>query len=153
MSNRNAFFSNGGRRYTDPTPSRYNSRYNQRNGPKNYRPEPNHSSNGGDDVDTILTSIHRHLTTDGNHSQEPSSRGRMLRYTRGRRPTHSNPPLTYSPMNQISWWRVSIQQAGTIGKERVMSALKAHCPRLFQPYHVNNYLITKFKYLFSCLFF
>jgi hypothetical protein len=142
MPNRNKY-SQRGRSYTDPTPSRQNSKYHQRGGAKNYRPEPNRRRANGDDVDTLMVSIGRHLTTHGNPSQELSSRGRNQ--------TKSLPPSKKkndSSTNRIAWWRVTIQKAGEIGKERVMAALQARCARPFQPYHVNIYLFRKFKFLF-----
>ncbi|CAF0839800.1 unnamed protein product [Rotaria sordida] len=132
MFNRNDFSHNGGKHYTDPISYRYNSKYNQRGGRKNYRPESNRN---GDDVDTLMVSINRHLTTDGNPSQNLSSRRYVTKHTQDRRPTRPTYQLKKAQINQTGWWRVTIQQAGTIGKERVMSTLKAHCPRQFQPYH------------------
>ncbi|CAF0720314.1 unnamed protein product [Adineta steineri] len=134
MSNRNNYF-HGARHYTDPTPSRYNTKYNKRNGTKDYRPQPNRPRNGGDDVDTLMSLMDHHLPTNNNPMQESGSRGRGPRSTRGRHQTRSNPQLRHSQNNQTGWWRITIQQAGTIGKDRVMSTLKAHCPRQFQPYH------------------
>ncbi|CAF3919959.1 unnamed protein product [Rotaria sp. Silwood2] len=132
MFNRNNFSYNGGRHYTDPTSSRYNTKYSRRGGRKDYRPESHHN---GDDVDTLMVSINRHLTTDGNPSQDLSSRRYITKRTQGHRPTRLNYQFKSAQINQTGWWRVTIQQAGIIGKERVMSTLKAHCPRQFQPYH------------------
>lgn len=144
MSNRNNFSHHRGRNHTDPTSVRYNTKYNQRGGSRNYRPEPNRRHNNGDDVDTLMESIGRHLTTDGNNPQELFSTGRTVnnhsKGYRAQRKRNNNNNNNNSSIPQINWWRITIQQVGTIGKERVMSALQARCPRPFQPYHVNIYL-------------
>ncbi|CAF4851537.1 unnamed protein product [Rotaria sp. Silwood1] len=132
MFNRNDFSHNGGKHHTDPISSRYNSKYNRRGDRNNYRPVFNHNA---DDVDRLMASINRHLTTDGNPSQDLSSRRYVTKSIQDRRPIRSNNQLKNAQRNQIGWWRIAIQQAGEIGKERVMSTLKAHCPRQFQPYH------------------
>ncbi|CAF1350103.1 unnamed protein product [Rotaria sp. Silwood1] len=132
MFNRNDFSHNGGKHHTDPISSRYNSKYNRRGDRNNYRPVFNHNA---DDVDRLMASINRHLTTDVNPSQDLSSRRYVTKSIQDRRPIRSNNQLKNAQRNQIGWWRIAIQQAGEIGKERVMSTLKAHCPRQFQPYH------------------
>jgi hypothetical protein len=141
MSNRNYLSRNGGRHHTDPTSSRYNSRYNQRGDPRNNRPEPNRRPTNEDDIGSLMVSIDRNLTTDGNPSQRSMPTGRIVNHTRGRRrPMRMiHQPDRNPPVNQTAWWRISIQEAGTIGKERVMSTLKTHCARHFQPYHVTIY--------------
>ncbi len=128
----------GGRHHTDPTSSRFNtnSKYRQR-GRGNNRPVPDRRPTVGDDLDTITVSIGRNLTTDGNNSHGPPIRGRIFnRFSRpqmirpgGRRDDNDN--------NQTKWWRISIPQAGTLGKDRVMTTLKGYCDREFQAYHVN----------------
>ena len=140
MSYRNFLSRDDGRRHTDPTSSRFNNnaRYHQRGGGRgNNRPVPNRRPTGGDDLDTITVSLNRNFTTDGVDSQGSFTRGRVVHPQRGPqqiRPLHRNMDRQ---ANQMPWWRVSIPQAGTIGKERVMSTLKVHCARQFQPYHVN----------------
>ena len=140
MSYRNYASRDGGRHHTDPTSSRFNtnSKYRQR-GRTNNRPVPNRRPTGGDDLDGITVSIGRNLTTDGSNPQHSTTGGRIVNRTirpqlihggggGGRRDNHDT---------RTVWWRVSIPQAGAIGKERVMSTLKAYCDRDFQPYHVN----------------
>lgn len=129
MSNRKFAPRNGGRHQSDPSSSRFNSRYHQRGG-RNNRPEANRRPTGGDDMESLMASMGRHLTTDGSGSQNA---GPTVRPGRGRRPTH---PVHQVQNNQVGWWRVTIPKAGTIGKERVMSTVKANCTRQFQPYHV-----------------
>jgi hypothetical protein len=140
MSTRNNYSNYRGRNYTDPTPSRYNSKYHQRGGAKNYRPEPTRRPFNGDDVDTLMTSLGRHLTTDGNPPQRSLTAGRTNNYTKGQRPTKGK---NNSPIPRTVWWRVTVQKAGTIGKERVMTTLQAGCARPFQPYHY--YVETRTK--------
>ncbi len=140
MSYRNYSTREGGRNHTDPTSSRFNSnsKYRQRGRGTN-RPVPNRRPTGGDDLDTITVSVHRNLTTDGTDSRSSAVRGRFLdRFPRPR----SHPQFIRSDGRRddggdTKWWRISIPQAGAIGKERVMSTLKGSCPRQFQPYHVN----------------
>lgn len=141
MSNRNYLSREVGRHYTDPTSSRFDnrSRYHQRGrGRGNNRPVPNRPPTGGDELDTITVSINRNLTTDGVNIGGPS-RGRLVRQRPGPRPIH---PMGGGRFNdrinsEVKWWRVSIPQAGTIGKDLVMSTLKAHFTRQLLPYHVN----------------
>jgi hypothetical protein len=90
-----------------------------------------------------MTSLGRHLTTDGNPPQRSLTAGRTNNYTKGQRPTKGK---NNSPIPRTVWWRVTVQKAGTIGKERVMTTLQAGCARPFQPYHVNSHLFTKFKF-------
>ena len=142
MSYRNYSGRDGGRHHTDPTSSRFNvnSKYRQRGRGTN-RPVPSRRPTGGDDLESITVSINRNLTTDGTDSRGASIRGRFLdRVPRGR----PYPQLIRSMDNRrdrdesdTKWWRISIPQAGAIGKERVMSTLKGSCPRQFQPYHVS----------------
>jgi len=146
MSTRsNASYNYRNRNYTDPTPLRSHTKYNQRGGPKNYRPEPNRRQINGNDLDTLMVSIDRHLTTDGNSIQELLSTGRTVNRTKGQRQLNKK---NNSSIPQIAWWRVTIQKAGTIGKERVMAALQARSLRPFQPYHVNIYLFKKKTQIF-----
>jgi hypothetical protein len=145
MSTRRNYSRNRGRNYTDPTPIRHNTKYQPRGGKKNSRPEPNRRQLNGDDVDSLMTSIGRHLTTGGNPSKEFFSTAR----TKGPRPLKKK---SNSSTPQIAWWRITVKKAGTIGKERVMAALQARCLRPFQPYHVNNHLFTKLKFLICYLF-
>ncbi|CAF4384087.1 unnamed protein product, partial [Rotaria magnacalcarata] len=135
MSYRNYSAREGGRHHTDPTPSRFNSqsKYHQR-GRGNNRPVPNRRPTAGDDLENITVSIGRNLTTDGVGTQRLARRG--LIDSRPRRPIQINPRgMNDGGNNQVRWWRISIPQAGAIGKERVLSTLKANCPRQFQPYH------------------
>ena len=140
MAYRNYPAREGGRHHTDPTSSRYNanSKYRQRGRGTN-RPVPSRRPTVGDDLDTITVSINRNLTTDGTNSHGLSSRGRSFRPQMIR----PDPRRDNSDPNQLRWWRVSIPQAGAIGKDRVMSTLKGSCPRQFQPYHVNCFVKTK----------
>ena len=134
MSHRNYLSREGSRRHTDPTSRFYtNSKYRQR-GRGNNRPVPNRRQTGGDDLDRITVSIGRHLTT---NSLGPSFRERLVNRSQGPQQIDSSNRMTGRNSNQTRWWRVSIPQAGSIGKERVMSTLRAHCIRQFQPYHVN----------------
>ncbi|UJR28966.1 hypothetical protein I4U23_010183 [Adineta vaga] len=135
MSNRNNFSTYRNRNHTDPTASRYNSKFHQRNGPRNYRPESDRRPTGGDDVDTLMKSMGHHLAPIGNSFHDFSSRGRMGKPNGNRRPVRSTPQLRHPQHNQTGWWRITIQDAGNIGKERVITALRAHCPRQFLPYH------------------
>lgn len=137
MSHRNYPVREGGRHHTDPTSSRFNtnSKYRQRGYGTN-RPVPNRRPTGGDGVDSITVSIGRNLTTDGTNSNGPMMRGRTVnRYPRSR-------PIGLgrqeNDTNEVKWWRISVPQAGSIGKDRVMSTLKGSCARQFQPYHVNE---------------
>lgn len=137
MSHRNYSSREGGRHYTDPTSSRFNSRskYHQR-GRGNNRPVPNRRPTAGDDLDNITVSIGRNLTTDGVEGPGSLIRGRIV--NRGRpHQIHIN-RMNDRDRNQTGWWRISIPQAGAIGKERVMSTLKVNCARQFQPFHVNS---------------
>ncbi|CAF1209531.1 unnamed protein product [Didymodactylos carnosus] len=134
----------GYRHHTDPTSSGYykgsqNVRYRTRGGPSgrgrgNRRPT--------DDVDSLTVSISDNLTTD---TSVRNFRGRVVNSTHrggggfgGPRPVglfnkHTN--QSQARQNQTGWWRVSIPKAGHIGKDRVMSILKVHTSRQFQPYH------------------
>ena len=141
MSHRNFPTRNGGRHQSDPTASRYNAKYHQRGGAKNYRPESNRRLTGGDDIDSLMISIDRNFTTDEHPSHGAPRSGRTVNQTRGRRTSHPGRLPKPAQENQTGWWRISIQDAGTIGKDRVMSTLKAHCIRQFQPYHVRT--VTK----------
>ncbi|CAF1369398.1 unnamed protein product [Adineta steineri] len=140
MSYRNEMSREGGRHHTDPTSSRFNvrSRYHQR-GRLNNRPVPNRRPTAGDDLETITVSIGRDLTTDRTYSHNPSTRGgRVVRP--GVRPREIHPSggsgrSMDRDNNQVKWWRVSIPQAGAIGKDLVMSTLKAHFTRQLLPYH------------------
>ena len=133
MSNRN---NQRTRHHTDPSSSRYNNaKYHQRNGGKNNRPESSRRQIGSDDVDRLMMSVDDDLTMNGK-SQEASSRARACKNNGNRRPTRSTPQLRKAHQNQIGWWRIMVHDAGNIGKERVMTALRAHCPRQFQSYHV-----------------
>jgi hypothetical protein len=107
---------------------------------------PNRRPTGGDDLDTITVSINRNLTTDGSDSRGVMTRGRFLdRVPRGGGGGGGRPyPQVIRSDTRgrddgdtTRWWRISIPQAGAIGKERVMSTLKGSCLRQFQPYHVN----------------
>ncbi|CAF3251827.1 unnamed protein product [Rotaria socialis] len=138
MCNRNNFtHRGGGKNYSDPISSRYYSKYNQRGGRKNYCPEPKRPVTYGDDVDTLMTTLNHTLTTNSNSTEEFSStlQPQKFRPTRPTRLTRRDNQQKRFQINQTGWWRVSIQQAGAIGKDRVMSTLKAHCPRQFQAYH------------------
>lgn len=154
MSIATNFLHNSGRNYTDSTPSRHSARFYQRGGPRYSRPQSNRGPNNFDDVDTLMVSINRDLTTDGNPTRQSLTtrsivhRGRGRGRDRDQSRRHPQPPI--QAQSQTGWWRITIPQAGTIGKERVMSSLKAHCTRQFQPYHVTIHLIIKFKFLFSC---
>ena len=136
MAYRNYGGREGGRHHTDPTSSRFNSntRFRQR-GQGTNRPIPNRRPTGGDNVDTITVSIGRNLTTDGTNSNGPMMRGRTV--SRFARPRPLGPGRHDNATNEPMWWRISIPQAGTIGKDRVMSTLKGSCARQFQPYHVS----------------
>jgi hypothetical protein len=139
MSYRNYSSREGGRHHTDPTSSRFNnnSRYHQR-GRANNRPVPNRRPTVGDDLDTITVSIGRNLTTDGTNSLGSSVRGRFVNHRPGPHQIHTSGGRFNDRENSSTkWWRVSIPQAGAIGKERVMSTLKAHFSRQLQPYHVS----------------
>ncbi|CAF0983370.1 unnamed protein product [Rotaria sp. Silwood1] len=135
MSYRNYSSREGGRHHTDPTSSRFNSKskYHQR-GRANNRPVPNRRPNAGDDLEGITVSIGRHLTTGGIDSQGSSIRGRTVSRSYGPQQIYPS-RMNDRDNNQIKWWRISIPQAGAIGKERVMSTLKVNCLRQFQPYH------------------
>lgn len=139
MSDRAYTVREGGRHHTDPTGTRFhlnsNLRYNRR-GRGNTRPIPTRRPNSGDDLDRITVSIGRNFTTDGVSSQGSTTRSRFVN-RHAPRQIHLSNHMNDRDNNQTRWWRVSIQNAGTIGKERVMSTLKAHCVRQFQPYHVN----------------
>ncbi len=138
MSYRNYSTREGGRHHTDPTPARFNnkSKYHQR-GRGNNRPVPNRRPTAGDDLDTITVSIGRHLTTDGTNPRVPSVRGRTVSRSHGPQQIQLSNRMNDRDNVQLKWWRVSIPQAGAIGKERVMSTLLANCARQFQHYHVN----------------
>ncbi|CAF1618975.1 unnamed protein product [Adineta ricciae] len=132
MSNRN---NQRTRHHTDPSSSRYNNaKYHQRNGGKNNRPEFSRRQIGSDDVDRLMMSVDDDLTTNVK-SQEASSRARACKNNGNRRSTRSTPQLRKAHQNQIGWWRIMVQDAGNIGKERVMTALRTYCPRQFQAYH------------------
>jgi hypothetical protein len=141
MSYRNYSTREGGRHHTDPTSSRFNtkSKYHQRGRGTNNRPVPNRRPTAGDDLDTITVSIGRNLTTDGINPQGSSIRGRGRTVSRSHGPQqiHPHSRMNDRDSNQTKWWRISIPQAGAIGKERVMATLLANCARQFQPYHVN----------------
>jgi hypothetical protein len=139
MSYRNYSTREVGRHHTDPTPSRFNSnsKYRQRGRGTN-RPVPNRRPTSGEDLDTITVSINRNLTTDGTNSRGSAIRGRFVdRFPRPRSHPQMIRPDGRGDNNDTKWWRISIPQAGAIGKERVMSTLKGSCARQFQPYHVN----------------
>ncbi|CAF2403236.1 unnamed protein product [Rotaria sp. Silwood2] len=135
MSYRNYPSREGGRHHTDPTSSRFNakSKYHQR-GRGNNRPLPNRRPTAGEDLDGITVSIGRNLTTGGIDSQGSSIRGRLVSRSHAPQQIHSS-RMNDRDNNQSKWWRISIPQAGAIGKERVMSTLKVNCLRQFQPYH------------------
>ena len=138
MSNRNYLSRDGGRHYSDPTSSRFNmkTKYYSRGRGSN-RPVPNRRPTAGaGDIDRITVSIGRNLTTDGNNVSGSTMRNRVVNRSGGPQQIYSTGQMNNRNANQVKWWRVSIPQAGAIGKERVMSTLKVHCARQFQPYHV-----------------
>ncbi|CAF1624319.1 unnamed protein product [Adineta ricciae] len=128
----------GGRHHTDPTSTRFNnkSRYHQRGRPNN-RPVPNRRPTAGDDLDSITVSIGRHLTTDGVNTHGPVGRGRIVNQRIRPQQIHPGGGGRFNDRrnNQPPWWRISIPQAGTMGKAVVMAALKAHFTRQLLPYH------------------
>ena len=131
----------GGRHYSDPTASRFNSRnrYHHRGGPNPNprRPVRDRRPTGGDDLSSLTVSISRNLGTGRHFSHNPNPRRQTGASSNDPRP-RLLPVQTRADQetNQRRWWRISIQQAGVIGKERVMATLKANCIRQFQPYHV-----------------
>ena len=138
MSNRNYSSHGDGRRHTDPSSSRFNtlSRYHPRGGGRgNNRPVQISRNIDGNDLRTITVSLDRDLLTDGSHSRAPlMHRGRF-----GPRDARPRPgPRPIPQETQAKWWRVSMPQVGANSKERVMSTLRAHCIRQFQPYHVSE---------------
>lgn len=130
MSFRNYTPRDGERRHTDPTSTRFNTnaRYRQRGRGTN-RPIPNRRPTGGDELTGITVSIGRSLTTGGENSRGRSV-GRFQQRPRLIRPGPNN-----NDAGDTKWWRVSIPQAGTLGKERVMTTLRGSSVRQFQPYH------------------
>ena len=133
MSHRNFSRQPDRRNHSDPMPSRYNTKYSQRGG-RNIRPQPNYRGTGGDDVDHLMESLNRHFTTDGSYQRNFHNQGgRRINNGRGGRGKHQQVQST-----RMGWWRVSIEKAGTIGKDLVMSTLKARVDRPFQPYHVRE---------------
>lgn len=140
MSHRNNYAQQRGRNYSDPTPSRFNSKYQRRGGRNNNRPEPNRAIKMNDDVDTLMVSIGRHLTTDGNPSRDTFSTQHNVNQGKGsrfqKRKQNSNVP-------QIGWWRITILESGDIGKDRVMAAVQGRCARPFLPYHYHIEARTK----------
>lgn len=128
MSSRNNYPQQRGRTYTDPTANRYNTKYHQRGGAKNCRPERNRRLINGDDVNSLTVSIDRHLTTDGTFPIERASK-----YAKD---TRQSKKIYTPPVPQKGWWRITIQKASEIGKQRVMEALQGGCARPFQPFHV-----------------
>lgn len=125
----------GERRHTDPTSTRFNTnmRYNSRGRGANRYGQPNRRPTGGNNKPTGITvSIGRSLTTGGeNSSVRGRTMGRFQQRPRLIRPGTNN----NNDGNDTQWWRVSIPQAGTIGKETVMTKLRGASVRQFQPYH------------------
>jgi len=150
MSHRNNYAQQRGRNYSDPTPSRFNSKYQRRGGRNNNRPEPNRAIKMNDDVDTLMVSIGRHLTTDGNPSRDTFSTQHNVNQGKGsrfqKRKQNSNVP-------QIGWWRITILESGDIGKDRVMAAVQGRCARPFLPYHVRENILKKISIVFLLFFF
>ena len=113
----------GGRNRSDPSSSTRNfsnAKYHRRGATR-----PN-------DFGPITVSIQRNLSSG-------STQRTFLNRPRGGRSFQPRPiHTTHEHPNEEKWWRVSIPQAGSIGKERVMSTLKVHCLRQFQPYHVGE---------------
>ena len=112
MSQRQFVTRDVGRRQTDPSSS--SSRFNTNR---------KYQRRGGNDLESITVSIHRNLSTGG--PQRRRFEPQPIRSTQQTSPDEK-------------WWRVSIPQAGSIGKDRVMSTLKANCLRQFQPFHVGK---------------
>jgi hypothetical protein len=128
----------GRRNRTDPTSSRFhaNTRYQRRGAGIRPNQRPIFPQQGADGLEGITVSINRHLTTDGVSSRIRTIASRNDRTRPQPRTAPSTVRMDDPSTNQVRWWRVSIPQAGTIGKDRVMSTLQAHCIRQFQAYHV-----------------
>lgn len=131
----------GGRYHTDPSSSsRFNAnmKFHRRGGIRTItqRPVPNRPGTSGQSGESITVSVHRTLSGGSTRTLGTSGlRGRPYQPKQ----IHPGPSGQDSAnANQEKWWRVSILQAGSIGKERVMSTLKAHCMRQFQAYHVRR---------------
>lgn len=138
MSHRNYSSHDDGRRHTDPSSSRFNSlsRYHQRGGGRGMnRPVQIHRpTNDTHDLRPITVSLGGDLLGDRSRPRPPMSRGRFEH--RDARPRPGPRPIPQE--TQARWWRVSIPQIGLNNKERMMSTLRAHCIRQFQPYHVSQ---------------
>lgn len=128
----------GRRHVTDPTATRFNarSRYYQRGGPGARRPARDRNGTGGIDSSSIRVSVGsgmpgpRTFSYDNNGTRTNRNREGRLRTNFDRRPISNS--------DGTQWWRISIPQAGSLGKDRVMSAIKAYFNRHFQPYHVKT---------------
>ena len=133
-------YRNGRKHHITSNSSYSDSKYYRRYHQNDHRPERNyHPIN--QDFDTVVKSINRYLTTNSLASGQLSSMPYRTIRKHNRRPAFWNYQQKNSEINQTGWWCVSIEQAGAIGKERAMSTLKVHCPRYFQPYHVNVFSI------------
>jgi hypothetical protein len=119
--------------HSDPQTSRFDAhtKYRQR-GAGVHRSMRNRHHTSGNDMECASGSIRRTLTADGHRSS--SSTG-VQRHCPKVIHVHDSGKTN---ANKMKWWRVSIPHAGTIGKERVMSTLKVHVSRPFQPYNVNH---------------
>lgn len=150
MSQRNDLSYQRTRHFSDPTPSRYGTKYHRRGGKRNNRPEPNRRTINADDVHSLTVSIDRALTTDGNTSQDSFFTDRAVKHTKNSRPSMEN----YSPANsRQGWWRITIPDAGKIGKQLVLESLQGKCVRPFLPYHVTKSSITRLRLFLYDLFF
>lgn len=143
MSRRNDYSQHRGRNFNRSTASRHETKYHKRGGKGNFRPEPNRPPISSDDVHSLTMSIDRHLTTDGNSSQDVFFTDRSVKHTKNHRPSRE----IYKPLaSQKGWWRITVSEAGTIGKQLVMEAIQAKCARPFHPYHVIAPSSGKFQF-------
>lgn len=150
MSHRNDFSYQRSRHFSDPTSSRHGTKYHRRGGKRNNRPEPNRQGVNADDIHSLTVSIDRALTTDGNTSQDSFFTDRAVKHTKNSRASME----TYIPPNsKKGWWRITISEAGKIGKQLVLEALQAKCLRPFLPYHVTKYFIIRLDFFLYDLFF
>lgn len=149
MSNRNDLSYHRARHFSDPTPSRHGTKYHRRGGKRNNRPEPNHRPINTDDIHALTVSIGQSLTTDGNTSQDSFFTDRTVKHTKHARPSAE----LYSTSNaKKGWWRITVYEAGKIGKQLIMEALQAKCVRPFLPYHVIIFFVHKLRSQLHYLF-
>jgi hypothetical protein len=137
---------NGGRYHNDTHQLKTNTKYRKR-GHQLGRPDNNRRVTIDDDLSSLMDSLNEPRGNNEAGNRMAIRPGQKLYNRQGRKAKQ------FVVENQLGWWRITIKDASFIGKDLVMSTLKAHCPRQFQPYHVRSeltlemHLIINMNYL------